>query len=481
MPENKLITTTSQNQLSNVSQNHLSNTTGFQSYLKELGLPSENILAPDHERAMLQISLPMVIENIPSTSKKDAIYLSKFVAASAIGLYDAALNYLWNEVIVSLREKVKLYGIDLFFDVAVGGELRETYTSEEDLSLIKDVVLIDSCFKLELISPILQEKLKHILFMRNHIGASHPTDETINTHELLGWLQICVNQVIAETPSEAAIYVSQLIVNLKRDSLTIDDATVKHFSRVIQQQNRTFNGNLLVSIFGVYIKKNTSSVVRGNILKLAPIVWDASSEQKKYEVAMRYDKFSLNLDEESKLLTNSFLEVCKGLNYKSEGIRVSEIDSLLDELLDNHHSYNNFHKEVPTARELAKYIKNETDILPNFEEKLIETILICRLGNGTWYNDGVSLGAKGYYDDFLKLLNAKHVNKLLKILNNSCSSQLHSGNCRLQLKHILNLINFDLQEPRTRECLELIRENLDSARENIFKIKDVKECMKFIS
>lgn len=471
--QNNTITTT-------MSQNSITNTTSFQSYLMEMGLPYENILASDYERSMLQVSLPMVLQSIPDVLKKDSIYLSKFVAASAIGLYDAALNYLWNEVVVSLREKVKLYGLDLFFDVAIGGELRDTYTSEEDLSLIKDVVLIDSCFKLEIISPILQEKLKHILFMRNHIGASHPTEETINTHELLGWLQTCVTQVIAEKPSEAAIYVSQFIVNLKNDSLIIDEATINNFSRVIQQQNRAFNGNLLVSMFGVFIKKSTSSNIRGNILRLAPTVWDASSEQKKYDVAMRYDKFSLNLDEESKLLTNSFLEVCNGLNYKSEGTRAYEIDSLLDVLLDNHYGYDNFHKEVPTSRELAKYIKSNSDILPHFEEKFIEIVLICRLGNGTWYNNGVSLGAKKYYDVFIKLLNAKQINKLLKILKTTCASQLHSDICRVQLKQIIDLINMDLQEARTRECLNLIKDNIDSARDKIFKVQDIKECMKFI-
>ena len=31
----------------------LSNTSGFQAYLKDLGLPYENILAPDHERAIV--------------------------------------------------------------------------------------------------------------------------------------------------------------------------------------------------------------------------------------------------------------------------------------------------------------------------------------------------------------------------------------------------------------------------------------------
>ncbi|MGL6031883.1 MAG: hypothetical protein ACRC0Q_06925 [Kurthia gibsonii] len=458
----------------------LTNTSGFQSYLRELGLPYENILASDQEKAMLQVSLPMVMKTIPEQSKKDAMYLSKFVAASAIGLYDAALNYLWNEVVISLREKVKLYGLDLFFDVAVGGDLRDTYNTEEDLSLIKDTVLIDNCFKLEIISAVLQEKLKHILYMRNQIGASHPTDETIYTHELMGWLQTCVTQVIDERPSEAAIFVSQFITNLKNEALTIDEATLKHFSTVLQQQNRTFNGNLLVSIFGVYIKKNTNPTIRGNILKLAPIIWDASSEQKKYDVAMRYDRFTLNLDEDSKTLTNNFLEICNGMSYKSVGTKVSEIDTLLDELLDNHYSHNNFHKEVPTARELSKYIQKESDILPNFEEKLIETILICRLGNGTWYNKGVSLGACKYYDDIITLLNAKQVNLLLKFLNSSCKSDIQNSNCRIQLKGILSLINFDLQESRTKECLELLSANIDTVGGNLLKIHDVKECLKYI-
>jgi hypothetical protein len=38
--------------------------------------------------------------------KKDARYLSKFIAGSAVGLFDASLNFVWNEVVLSLRKKV---------------------------------------------------------------------------------------------------------------------------------------------------------------------------------------------------------------------------------------------------------------------------------------------------------------------------------------------------------------------------------------
>ncbi len=85
--------------------------------------------------------LIQTIQELSSQTKRDVIYLSKFVASSGIGLYDVALNDLWIEVVDSLRAKVDIYGLDLFYDAAVGGELRETYSTFEDLSSIKDNTL----------------------------------------------------------------------------------------------------------------------------------------------------------------------------------------------------------------------------------------------------------------------------------------------------------------------------------------------------
>lgn len=178
--------------------------------------------------------LPQTIQELSPQTKRDAIYLSKFVASSAIGLYDSALNYLWNEVVVSLRE---------------------TYSTFEDLSSIKDNTLIDTCRKLELISDLLHEKLKHILYMRNNIGALHPNGETIRTLELLGWLETCVKDIIDDRPSEAALFVQQLIVNLKNDDLTLDESRLEQIKENLQRQHSRISGNLLVTLFSIFTKK----------------------------------------------------------------------------------------------------------------------------------------------------------------------------------------------------------------------------------
>ena len=58
------------------------------------------------------------------------------------GLFDYALNAIWNEVVIDLRKKAALYGLDIFFDAAAGGsKTREFYKTEDDLAALKDSVL----------------------------------------------------------------------------------------------------------------------------------------------------------------------------------------------------------------------------------------------------------------------------------------------------------------------------------------------------
>ncbi|MBD4426879.1 hypothetical protein GUG96_15855, partial [Xanthomonas citri pv. citri] len=90
-------------------------------------------------------------------------YLSKFVVGAGFGLFDYSLNAIWNEVVIDLRRKAITYGIDIFFDSAVGGgKNREFYKTDDDLASLKDAVLLDTCRKLELISDTTYKKLKHI-------------------------------------------------------------------------------------------------------------------------------------------------------------------------------------------------------------------------------------------------------------------------------------------------------------------------------
>ena len=143
----------------------------FANILQEHGLPADNIIASTEERDVIHANLPSLISLLPDEEKREARYLSKFFAATAIGLFDAALNYVWNEVVLNLRKKAVIYGLDLFYDAAVGGKNRDFFVNEEDLSGLKDSVLLDTCQKVELISNVVYKKVDHILTMRNEVAA----------------------------------------------------------------------------------------------------------------------------------------------------------------------------------------------------------------------------------------------------------------------------------------------------------------------
>src|SRR5690606_33442423 len=153
-------------------------------------------------------------------------------------------------------------------------KLREHYQNEEDLAGLKDIVLLDTCKKLELITETTYKKLAHILDMRNDIGISHPTNYNINAFELLGWLQTCVQDVLNDQPSEAAIQVKAFIDNLKTGREILNDREIKIITPQIKSLASYHCSNILRTIFGIFVSPDISTEVRKNIALLAPIVWD---------------------------------------------------------------------------------------------------------------------------------------------------------------------------------------------------------------
>ncbi|WP_202969940.1 hypothetical protein [Endozoicomonas atrinae] len=222
-------------------------------FLEQIGLPSENIIAEQSERSIIGQNLPTYINSLPAEVKREARYLSKFVVGAGFGLFDYSLNAIWNEVVLDLRKKAIAYGIDIFFDSAVGGKTREFYKTDDDLASLKDTVLLDTCRKLELISDTTYKKLKHILDMRNDIGISHPTNYTINAFELLGWLQTCIQDVLNDQPTEAAIQVQAFIRNLKTQTTPIDQTAQKTIESKIIELPSHHLASILRTAFGIYV------------------------------------------------------------------------------------------------------------------------------------------------------------------------------------------------------------------------------------
>lgn len=99
--------------------------TGLLKQLASFGLPTENVLVNVEERGVVFFNAPAVIKLLQSHKRPESIYIAKFLAAVASGLFDAALNYLWDETIQELRKRVENFDIEYFFDIAVDSPKKE--------------------------------------------------------------------------------------------------------------------------------------------------------------------------------------------------------------------------------------------------------------------------------------------------------------------------------------------------------------------
>ncbi|WP_210250615.1 hypothetical protein [Mesorhizobium sp. SARCC-RB16n] len=299
-------------------------------FLRDVGLPHENIIADPSERAIIASNLPAYLSTLPAEVKRDARYLSKFVIGAGTGLFDYALNAIWNEVVIDLRKKASLYGLDIFFDAAVGGsKTREFYKVEDDIASLKDSVLLDTCRKLELISDTTYKKLKHILDMRNDIGISHPTVYTINAFELLGWLQTCVQDVLNDRPTEAALQIQVFISNLKGHTVPLDTTTRQTLERRFAELPSHLCGNLLRTVFGIYVAPDTDQAVRKNIALLAPALWAKCLDEPRYKLGIVLEGYNSNLYKDKYQLGEQFFAVVGGNAYRSANERIIIVDNLI--------------------------------------------------------------------------------------------------------------------------------------------------------
>ena len=281
-------------------------------FLKNVGLPHDNIIAAQDQRAIIGQNLPAYIESLPAHAKQGARYLSKFVVGAGFGLFDYSLNAIWNEVVLDLHKKAIAYGLDIFYDAAIGGKAREFYQTEDDLRSVKDSVLLDTCRKLELISDTTHKKLKHILDMRNDIGISHPTNYTINAFELLGWLTTCIQDVLNDRPTEAALQVQAFILNLKTYTQPLDPANLLSISAKIGALASHHCGNVLRTMFGIYVSTDTDPQVRKNISLLAVDVWKASVDDMKYRLGLTLEGYNTNLYRDKYELGEQFFQSVAG-------------------------------------------------------------------------------------------------------------------------------------------------------------------------
>lgn len=134
--------------------------------LSSFGLPRE-IIASNEEIACAWRELPREISRIPPELRDGLI--ARMCVATSVGLFDGAINYIWNAVILNLRTRAKNFGLGYIAQV-----LNKKF-EEDDLNDLMDAELLDLCHKLELLSEEGYFFLNQCRDIRNNFSSAHPS------------------------------------------------------------------------------------------------------------------------------------------------------------------------------------------------------------------------------------------------------------------------------------------------------------------
>ena len=404
-------------------------------FLEQRNLPTEGIFSKLEERIVIFQNLDHVIENLDKELCQKSVYLSKFLAAGAAGLFDASLNYLWDETILQLRARVSQFDLEYFYDNAVGGEKRKQFSTQEDLIKLQDSELIKGARNIELISDVGYEHLSYINYMRNWVSAAHPNQEGISGLQLVSWLETCIAQVISLPIPGGVIRIKKLLGNIRKNKITTAEAEEigSTFTELTQDQANSLGQ----ALFGIYTKDDTEEFIRQNCKNLLPFLWGYIDDDTRQGFGIKYGYFTANGDKDSKRLARQFLEIVDGLSYIPEDLRIIDIQSVLTNLLNAHQGYNNFYTEVPWAKQLRTIVGSPIRIPKSMTKRYVLALVECFITNG----NGVSWDAQPYYIDLINSFdNIQSIMAMLSVSELQIRSNLRYKLCASKYKELLTMV-----------------------------------------
>ncbi|MBW4445711.1 MAG: hypothetical protein KME38_02240 [Spirirestis rafaelensis WJT71-NPBG6] len=425
---------------------------GVLSFLAQQGLPTNSVLVPVNERVTVFKNLADVLSKINDEQKPRSVYISKYVAAVASGLFDAALNYLWDETILELRKRVSQYDISYFYDNAVNSpEKRKNLNSEDDIVKVNDSELIEGGRKIGLISEIGYKHLDTIRYMRNWVSSAHPNQNEITGLQLISWLETCIREVISLPLSNGTIEIQKFLKNLKKNNISELDARniAGFFLELTQEQTN----NLASGLFGIYTRSDTTPQTRQNLHRLLPYLWDKVDEQARQQFGIKYGRFVANNDQAEARLALEFLELVSGKSYIPETLLAAEIDTAIDNLLNAHQGWDNFANEPPFAKVLDTLINERGQVPLQIREKYVFGLVQVFLTNG----NGTSHNAQTIYSSMIERFNTTQaVMAILSFNNTIIASRLQHSLCQKKYRELLEMMKLKVSAPVVKELIDEI-------------------------
>ncbi|WP_455796228.1 hypothetical protein [Clostridium butyricum] len=364
-----------------------------------LNVPRE-VLASDESITYAWRELPRELKGIPVELRDEL--LARMCVATGVGLFDGAINYIWNASVNNLRKKVKDFGYNV-----VGQILRKQF-EEKELYDMKDAELLDLCLQINLISEDGYYFLSQCRDIRNNYSAAHPNSKMLDDRELIIYLNRCAKYALSTSINVKGVDISSFLNIIKQGRFT--DEQLTYWTSCLNETHQAQRDCIFLILHGLYCDSNSNEQIRYNALKLSANFVQDFSPNYISDLLNRHNEYTAKGKEESYSASQQYFEKLGLMGYLSNAEKHSILSKACLRLLSIHQAYDNFYNEPPFAERVYEITKS-TGIPDTTKEQFVRVVTTCYVGNVYGY----SRRAIYYYEEMIKNFSPKEIEIMLNL------------------------------------------------------------------
>jgi hypothetical protein len=394
-----------------------------------LGVPRD-ILASGQEIQTAWSNLPGVMNKVPPALRTEG--LARMCVAVAVGLFDSAINYIWNTSVIELREKVKRFGLPVVEQL-----LSKSNFDEQALLDLKDSDLLSLCLKLNLVTEDGYFFLDQCRDIRNNFSAAHPVVGKVDDHEFIAFTNRCAKYALGDEHNPVGVDISTFMTAVKGTRFSEEQK-----SQWVQRIKRTHEAQqylLFGTLHGIYSDPASVELSRVNALMIAAEFAPHFTPKAKSDLINRHHDYIAKGDEKRHKASQQFFERLGMLALLGEHEFHSLLSNASKRLLGVHQAVDNFYNEPPFAERLLQ-LTQQGAIPDTAKEELVAVVVTCATGSPY----GVSNAAVPHYHNIIQGFSPNEVEIMLGLpaQNLIVSGRLRShGSCRSRFKELVGLID----------------------------------------
>lgn len=396
---------------------------------KALGVP-RNILASDGEIDSAWNSLPSVMKKIPPPLRTAG--LARMCVAVAAGLFDSAVNYIWNCAVIELREKVRRFGLPVVEQIT-----GKSGFDDAALLDLKDAELLNLCLKLNLITEDGYFFLDQCRDIRNNFSAAHPTVGPLDDHEFIAFANRCAKYALGTESNPVGVDIQGFMQALKLGKFSAEQT--QQWATRVRQTHEAQQNLLFGSLHGIYCDPASSEETRLNAINLSSAFAPGFTPKAKSDLILRHHDYLAKGDEKRHKASQQFFEKLGMLGLLGKHEVHSLISNACKRLIGVHQGMDNFYNEPPFAERLLQ-LTSQGAVPETAKHEWVAAVVTCAVGN-PW---GTSHAAMPSYTKMIQGFTPAEIEIMLSLpsSNTVVGKRISSQpRCNAQFKELVKLLD----------------------------------------